>query len=412
MKEQLPAQLLVEASARGPERHPPGCRLDRLIPRARARDCALLPARGRVCARQAPGGRSNPKSPVMSGVSGGSHGLTADLRVGSTMNASQRARGVVAALVVGAVLVTGSMFGSTAATAAKPQPSSSPTPGKPPSRHLRRRHRPRTSTAADADADADADPTTPPTKIIAALGDSITQAMSTSCGAFTDCPANSWATGTNADRAVRRHAARSRHPTRFNIAVSGAKSGALLGQAQTAMTQSAQYVTIEIGANDACTPTVGEMTPTPTSTQATSASRSTSSRSRPAHTRRSSSHRSPASRRCTPSTPAARAPGSRGVCSRSASPCSRTPRAPSPSMSSGALMSRRESTPITPSSPSCALRRSIARSTPTPSPSTRSSQRHLDERLLPPVARRADEAGGHRLAGHEMGAVARADQTP
>jgi len=173
------------------------------------------------------------------------------------MNASQRARGVVAALVVGAVLVTGSMFGSTAATAAKPQPSSSQTPGKPP----KPAPSPTTSstpTPPPPPPSPSPTPTTPPTIVVAALGDSITQAMMT-CSGLTTCSANSWATGTNT--AVQSIATRLNATTRYNNAVSGVKADALLGQAQAAVTQGAQYVTIEIGANDACTPTVGTMTP-------------------------------------------------------------------------------------------------------------------------------------------------------
>jgi lysophospholipase L1-like esterase len=52
----------------------------------------------------------------------------------------------------------------------------------------------------------------------------------------------------------------------YNDAVSGAASGALLAQANKAVSQGAQYVTIEIGANDACTKTVAGMTQTATFT--------------------------------------------------------------------------------------------------------------------------------------------------
>ena len=100
---------------------------------------------------------------------------------------------------------------------------------------------------------------------MAALGDSITQAMD-SCG-YKDCPAYSWATGTQAS--VASHASRLRAAgdsalVAFNDAVSGSTSAALLGQARNAVTQGADYVTIEIGANDACTSTVAGMTPVTT----------------------------------------------------------------------------------------------------------------------------------------------------
>ncbi|WP_457099416.1 GDSL-type esterase/lipase family protein [Microbacterium sp. P5_E9] len=79
-----------------------------------------------------------------------------------------------------------------------------------------------------------------------------------SCGSISDCPANSWATGTNVT--VQSVASRLGATTRFNDSVSGVKADALLGQAKQAVAQQAQYVTIEIGANDACTPSVATMT--------------------------------------------------------------------------------------------------------------------------------------------------------
>lgn len=100
---------------------------------------------------------------------------------------------------------------------------------------------------------------------MAALGDSITQALM-SCSSLSGCPANSWSTGSTAS--VSSHLLRLKvsSPTLvgYNDSVSGAASGALDAQAQKAVTQNAQYVTIEIGANDACTRTVTAMTPTAT----------------------------------------------------------------------------------------------------------------------------------------------------
>lgn len=105
----------------------------------------------------------------------------------------------------------------------------------------------------------------PPPGSMAALGDSISQAMD-SCG-YRDCPANSWSTGSSAS--VASHASRLRAAGAAtlvvsNNAVSGSTSANLLAQAQKAVAQNAQYVTIEIGANDACTPTVAAMTPVAT----------------------------------------------------------------------------------------------------------------------------------------------------
>lgn len=101
---------------------------------------------------------------------------------------------------------------------------------------------------------------------MAALGDSITQAAMT-CNALTSCPTNSWSTGSTASvnsHYLRLKAAGASTLVGYNDAVSGAASAALPGQAATAAGQGAQYVTIEIGANDACTSTVAAMTPTAT----------------------------------------------------------------------------------------------------------------------------------------------------
>lgn len=145
------------------------------------------------------------------------------------MRTSLRARRALAALTASAVIVTGTLFASTAAHAA-PLPPDQVT-------------------------------------VMAALGDSITQASMT-CSALTSCPTNSWSTGTNST--VNSHLLRLRataaadNAAGYNNAVAGAASSALNAQAQKAVTQNAQYVTIEIGANDACTRTVSAMTPTAT----------------------------------------------------------------------------------------------------------------------------------------------------
>jgi lysophospholipase L1-like esterase len=99
---------------------------------------------------------------------------------------------------------------------------------------------------------------------MAALGDSITQAAMT-CSSLTSCPANSWATGTTSS--VSSHYSRMRAAgastlVGYNNAVSGALSSALNAQAAKAVTQQAQYVTIQIGANDACTSSSTNMTST------------------------------------------------------------------------------------------------------------------------------------------------------
>lgn len=106
-------------------------------------------------------------------------------------------------------------------------------------------------------------------RVMAALGDSITRAYNTTgngcpTGPGLDCPKNSWATGTNpmVNSFRERLDALSPQPlTAYNDAVSGARSVNLLAQAQLAASQDPDLVLIEIGANDACA-----TTPTPTAT--------------------------------------------------------------------------------------------------------------------------------------------------
>jgi lysophospholipase L1-like esterase len=110
-----------------------------------------------------------------------------------------------------------------------------------------------------------ADAAVPLPTSMAALGDSISQGTD-SCG-YKDCPANSWSTGTSAS--VNSHASRLRAAgatglVANNDSVAGVKAAALLGQAQKAVSQNVGYVTIQIGANDACTSTVAGMTPVAT----------------------------------------------------------------------------------------------------------------------------------------------------
>lgn len=147
------------------------------------------------------------------------------------MRISVRARRALATLTATAVLVTGTLFSTSAAHAAPLPPEN--------------------------------------VRIMAALGDSITQASMT-CSALTRCPTNSWSTGTTGS--VNSHLLRLRATAApdnlvgYNNAVAGAASNALNAQAQKAVAQGAHYVTIEIGANDACTKTVASMTPTATFT--------------------------------------------------------------------------------------------------------------------------------------------------
>ncbi|MGI8587079.1 MAG: S-layer homology domain-containing protein [Chloroflexia bacterium] len=104
---------------------------------------------------------------------------------------------------------------------------------------------------------------------MAATGDSITRAFDSS--SIGDNPANSWSTGTNAQvnsqylRILAANPMINGHT--YNDAVTGAKMTALAGQAATVNTQQVDYVTILMGANDACTSTEGGMTPVVTFNQ-------------------------------------------------------------------------------------------------------------------------------------------------
>jgi lysophospholipase L1-like esterase len=102
---------------------------------------------------------------------------------------------------------------------------------------------------------------------MAALGDSITRGFN-ACGWFSDCVSRSWSTGD--DATVTSHYLRIRAKEgkiagrNYNDARTGAKSDALPGQAQTAASRGVGYVTILIGANDACTSSESSMTPVTT----------------------------------------------------------------------------------------------------------------------------------------------------
>jgi lysophospholipase L1-like esterase len=103
---------------------------------------------------------------------------------------------------------------------------------------------------------------------IASTGDSITRAFNTGTIPFTDAPANSWSTGTSAS--VNSHYSRILHDNplvnghNFNDAVTGAVMADLNGQVGNVVSQNPQYVTILLGANDACTNTEAQMTPVAT----------------------------------------------------------------------------------------------------------------------------------------------------
>ena len=98
---------------------------------------------------------------------------------------------------------------------------------------------------------------------MASLGDSITAGFG-SCAALLVCGRNSWATGTSTS--VNSHYLRIRSANSkidgnaHNHAVPGATAADLAGQAAAAVRDKAEYVTILIGANDACASRVEWMT--------------------------------------------------------------------------------------------------------------------------------------------------------
>lgn len=95
---------------------------------------------------------------------------------------------------------------------------------------------------------------------VAAVGDSLTRGYG-ACGTLADCTYASWATGEHPT--VDSYASRL-DAAAVNYARSGAKANLLPRMADYAAGSGADTVTVLIGANDACAPTVGQMTPTST----------------------------------------------------------------------------------------------------------------------------------------------------
>jgi lysophospholipase L1-like esterase len=102
---------------------------------------------------------------------------------------------------------------------------------------------------------------------MASLGDSITRGFD-SCGWWQDCPSRSWATGDDTSVNSQYLRIRAKNPAisghAYNDAKTGAKASDLSGQAQAAASQHVGYVTILMGANDACTSSESTMTPVAT----------------------------------------------------------------------------------------------------------------------------------------------------
>jgi lysophospholipase L1-like esterase len=116
---------------------------------------------------------------------------------------------------------------------------------------------------------ASSEPTGTPAKglprSMGALGDSITAGYGT-CFTLVACARNSWSTGSRA--AVDSHYRRIREVddeirgNGENYAVPGARAADLARQADQAVADEVQYVTVLIGANDACADRVADMTAT------------------------------------------------------------------------------------------------------------------------------------------------------
>jgi lysophospholipase L1-like esterase len=103
----------------------------------------------------------------------------------------------------------------------------------------------------------------PPPSSMASMGDSITRGFN-ACGWYVDCTSRSFSTGDNSG--VNSHYLRIRAKNsaitgrNLNDAKSGAKAADMPGQADAAVSQGVQYVTMLIGANDACTASESSMT--------------------------------------------------------------------------------------------------------------------------------------------------------
>jgi lysophospholipase L1-like esterase len=105
----------------------------------------------------------------------------------------------------------------------------------------------------------------PPPSSMASMGDSISRGFN-ACGFYVDCPYRSFSTGD--DSGVTSHYLRIRtvnsamNGHSYSDAKSGARAADMPGQADNAVAQGVQYVTMLIGANDACTSSEATMTAT------------------------------------------------------------------------------------------------------------------------------------------------------
>lgn len=100
---------------------------------------------------------------------------------------------------------------------------------------------------------------------MAATGDSITRAYNVSpAGAYVDNPEYSWSTGTaiTSQYSLLQEADPGVPIEAYNDARTGSRMSDLDRQMRLAAKQHAGYVTVLMGANDVCTPTIQSMTPT------------------------------------------------------------------------------------------------------------------------------------------------------
>ncbi|MGW0803940.1 SGNH/GDSL hydrolase family protein [Nonomuraea sp. NPDC002799] len=115
-------------------------------------------------------------------------------------------------------------------------------------------------------ARADTSAAQPVPEIMAALGDSISTGFN-ACGWYVSCVSRSWSAGdspvvsSHYQRLAQLSGTLQKH--NLNFAVPGATSADLLGQVKKAIAAKADYVTILVGANDACARTEQAMTPVP-----------------------------------------------------------------------------------------------------------------------------------------------------
>jgi len=113
------------------------------------------------------------------------------------------------------------------------------------------------ATLAPSTTAAAQEPPPPLPDSIAAIGDSISQAVDVCCF-YGNWPRHSWSTGYASGDGVSSHYERilARNPAirgrRFNNSVSGAQMEDAPGQARRAVEQRADYVTVLMGANDLC----------------------------------------------------------------------------------------------------------------------------------------------------------------